>query len=323
MIYLMFTSAIALSACAAYYSIAGLVTIFSAAAIPIMIMGSSLEVAKLVLASWLYRNWNGVPKLLKSYYVFAVVILMTLTSLGIFGFLSKAHSDQSLISGDVLAKVAVYDEKIKILKENIDANRKALKQLDEQVDQVMGRSDSEKGAERSIFIRKSQQSERNSLQKQIEANQKEINSINESNAPLRAQVRKVEAEVGPIKYIAALIYGNAIDQNLLESAVRIVIIMIVIVFDPLAVLMLIGANWSLKEQKAFPSKDIIKETNPTTPVSFEDEISDEQVWDDILENKEEPIDEINLEPQKTIIEEVDELQSKNVYYDSLGRRITP
>jgi hypothetical protein len=167
---------------------------------------------------------------------------MILTSMGIFGYLSKAHSDQSLVSGDVQAKIAIYDEKIKIERENIDANRKALKQLDEAVDQIMGRSTSETGAEKAVQIRRSQQAERGRLLREIEQSQKRIGTLNEERAPIAAEVRKVEAEVGPIKYIAALVYGDNPDTNLLERAVRWMIIMIVLVFDPLALALILAAN---------------------------------------------------------------------------------
>ena len=124
---------------------------------------------------------------------------MLITSLGVFGFLSKAHSDQSLVSGDVLAKISVYDEKIRTSKENIDANRKALKQMDEAVDQVMGRSTSETGADKAVGIRRAQQRERARLQSEIVAEQKTISQLSEERAPIAAEVRKVEAEVGRSK----------------------------------------------------------------------------------------------------------------------------
>jgi hypothetical protein len=170
------------------------------------------------------------------------MFLMLLTSMGIFGYLSKAHSDQSLVSGDSIAKVAIYDEKIKISRDNIDANRKALKQMDEAVDQVMGRSQDEKGADKAVAIRRGQQKERARILVDIEAEQKKITSLNEERAPLAAEFRKVESEVGPIKYIAALIYGDNPDSNVLEKAVRLVIIMIVLVFDPLALTLILAAN---------------------------------------------------------------------------------
>ncbi|NBR25861.1 MAG: hypothetical protein EBU08_19195, partial [Micrococcales bacterium] len=195
--------ALIISAVAAYYSIVGLTAIFSTAVIPIMIMGASLEVGKLVAAVWLKLNWHRANITYKMYLVPAVAFLMLLTSMGIFGFLSKAHSDQSLVSGDSMAKVAIYDEKIRISKDNIEANRKALKQMDEAVDQVMGRSADEKGADKAVGVRRSQQKERARLLVEIEAEQKKITNLNEERAPLAAEFRKVESEVGPIKYIAA------------------------------------------------------------------------------------------------------------------------
>jgi hypothetical protein len=169
--------------------------------------------------------------------------------MGIFGFLSKAHSDQSLVSGDVTAKIAVYDEKIKTAKENIDANRRALKQMDEAVDQVMGRSTDEKGADKAVALRRTQQKERGRLLAEIETYQKTVSSLNEERAPIAAEVRKVEAEVGPLKYIAAMIYGDNPDENSLERSVRWLIILLIAVFDPLAVLMLIAANLTQIKQK--------------------------------------------------------------------------
>jgi Skp family chaperone for outer membrane proteins len=195
---------------------------------------------------------------MKAYLCVAVVVLMLITSMGIFGFLSKAHSDQGMVSGDVQAKIAIYDEKIKTERENIDANRKALKQMDEAVDQVMGRSADEKGADKAVAIRRAQQKERARLLADIAEAQKKITVLNEERAPIAAEVRKVEAEVGPIKYIAALIYGDNPDANLLERAVRWVIILLVTVFDPLAVMMLLAATESrkwIREKPKYESDD--------------------------------------------------------------------
>jgi len=251
--------ALSLSAIAAYYSVAGLAAIFAAAVIPIITMGSVLELAKVVVTLWLHEYWSRCRLLMKLYLLSAVCMLMLITSMGIFGFLSKAHSDQSLVSGDVQAKISVYDEKIKIAKDNIDANRKALKQLDEAVDQVMGRSADEKGADKAVAIRRSQGKERARLIADIEAEQKKITSLNEEAAPIRSEVRKVEAEVGPIKYIAAMIYGDNPDANLLERSVRWVIILLVFVFDPLAIMMLLSATESLKWAREIPVKKINEE----------------------------------------------------------------
>ena len=248
MTYLLFTVALSLSALAAYYAVMGLIAIFAAAVVPIALMGSLLEASKLVVASWLYRNWKEIPALMKSYFVVALVVLMLLTSMGIFGFLSKAHLDQAIPTGDVQSKLALIDEKIKTQKENINANRKELTQLDAQVDQTIARTDDAKGTERAITVRRAQQKDRVRILNEIGTAQTKIAKYNEERAPIASEVRKVEAEVGPIKYIAALIYGDesANDVTMLEKAVRIVTILIVIVFDPLAVLLLIAANWNLK-----------------------------------------------------------------------------
>jgi len=239
-------SGLTISAVAIWYSVAGLVSIFAAAVIPIIVMGVALEISKLIATVWLKLNWQRAPVFIRTYLLVAIAILMLITSMGIFGFLSKAHSDQSLVSGDVQSRIAIYDEKIKTAKENIEANRKQLKQMDEAVDQVMGRSTDEKGADKSNNIRRSQQRDRTALAKDIEANQKLIATLNDEAAPIRAEVRKVEAEVGPIKYIAAFIYGDNPDANILEKAVTWVIIIIVSVFDPLAVILLIASQYSFQ-----------------------------------------------------------------------------
>lgn len=246
---LLLITAIALSGVAEYYAIMGLIAIFAGAPISIAVMGVVLGVAKIIVTSWLYRNWKTTPLLMKAYFVSAIAVLMLLTSMGIFGYLSKAHLEHSNISGDVVAKIQIYDEKILVLKDNIDANRKALKQFDEAVDQIMGRSNDEKGAEKAVNVRRSQQKERARLQAEIQADQKTISSLNEERAPIAAEVRKVEAEVGPIKYIAALIYGDSTDVTLLEKSVRWMILLIVFVFDPLAVLMFIAYNQGVLRNK--------------------------------------------------------------------------
>ena len=251
--------ALILSTIAAWYSIIGLTTIFAGAVVPVIIMGSALELAKITATVWLRKYWHRAGFLLKLYLVPAVMAIALITSMGIFGFLSKAHMDQGVTSGDVQAKIAIYDEKIKTEKENIEANRKALKQMDEGVDQVLGRSTDEKGAEKAVAMRKSQQKERTRLQNEILQSQKSIQGLNNEREPIAAEVRKVEAEVGPIKYIAALLYGDNPDTNVLERAVRWVIILLVIVFDPLALMLVLAANqskdWDDEDEPAYEADD--------------------------------------------------------------------
>jgi len=316
MTYLLFAAALGLSACAAYYSVMGLIVIFAASVVPIFIMGTLLEASKLVVASWIYRNWKEIPLMMKSYFTIALLILMMLTSMGIFGYLSKAHLDQNIPSGDVAAKLALIDEKIKTEKENINASRKEITQLDQQVDQTIGRTSDDKGAERAISIRRGQQKDRQRILKEISDSQSKIATYNEERAPIASEVRKVEAEVGPIKYIAALIYGDNPESDVLEKAVRWVIILIVSVFDPLAVLLLIAANWQQKREEETPGLDIfagkadikidegllpeVPEPTKTISISVGDEINTEdqseinptysQDVPEVLEGSEEELD---------------------------------
>jgi hypothetical protein len=275
---ILFLTAILISVVAEFYSIAGLVAIFSSQAIASIIMGAALGVGKLVAASWVYRNWNTAPRILKYYFTVAVVVLSLITSMGIFGYLSKAHLDQSVVIGGSADKVRILDEKIKTSKENIEANRKSLKQMDDAVDQIMARSTDEKGADKAAALRRSQGKERTNLLGSIESEQKRIISINEERAPLAADLSKIEAEVGPIKYVAELVYGES-SEEMIGKAVRMMIILIIFVFDPLAILLLIAANMELKkiEQpwlepfQAFDKKEKSDSVNVEARYNIEDD----------------------------------------------------
>lgn len=240
--------AIAVSAIAAYYSIVGLVAIFAAAVIPVAIMGSALEVAKLVTVSWLYQNWKIAPKLLKYYLSTAVVILMLITSLGIFGFLSKAHIDQTLLSGDNTIQITQLDKQINRTQRNIDDAEKVISQLDTQVETLI-KFDRIRGPNGSIAVRKSQRGERAELNGIIDNAASRISTLQTKRATLQKEQIKLEADVGPIRYVAELIYGSDVGTNQLETAVRWTIIFVIIVFDPLAVLLLIAANMGLTKPK--------------------------------------------------------------------------
>ncbi len=295
---LVLVTALTLSGIAAWYSILGLIAIFAAAVIPIIIMGGALEFAKVVTTVWLHRYWDKVSWQLKIYLVPAVISLALLTSMGIFGFLSKAHMDQGIVSGDSQAKLSLYDEKIKTQRDNIEIARKALTQMDAQVDARLSRGDSENGAERAVQIRRQQAKERQQLQKEIGEAQKEIAKLNEERAPIAAENRKIEAEVGPIKYIAALIYGDNPDANLLERAVRWVIILIVLVFDPLALTLVIAANTSRRWENE----------NATTDNNNDNEHSNSEGTDEQPDRPDTVVDEVvpdepkPNEPEKSVLE---------------------
>jgi len=277
--------ALTLSSIAAWYSVAGLTAIFAAAVIPIIIMGGSLEVAKVVTTVWLHRYWDKCRFAMRSYLTLAVIILALVTSMGIFGFLSKAHMDQGIPTGDVAAQIALIDEKIAIQKEliksereNIESARKALSQLDAQVSARLERGTSEASAERSVQIRAAQRRDRAGYTKEIEDAQSRIEKLNATvqqlsieKAPLASQYRKIEAEVGPIKYIAALIYGDNPDNATLERAVRWVIILLIFVFDPLALILVVAAissyKWEFDEKKEEPKYE--PDNGPLTDIQIE------------------------------------------------------
>jgi hypothetical protein len=259
--------ALLLSATAAWYSISGLTAIFAAAIVPIIIMGIVLETAKIVTSLWLHKYWDTCGWQLKLYLVPAVIILAFITSMGIFGFLSKAHSDQALVSSNVLAKLEVFDTKLDNAKAIIQSNKQSLVQLDAQVDQLLVRSDDANGAMIAARLRNRQKAERTQLLNSISNNQDTISEINEKSAPLRAEARQLEAEVGPIKYIAALIYGTDLNQTMLESAVRAIIILLVVVFDPLALALIIAAQKAQVEPVAVPQPKEEVEEEEEEPMS--------------------------------------------------------
>jgi len=239
--------AIAISGVAAWYSIVGLMAIFAAAAIPIAVMGGVLEVGKLLTASWLYQNWKICPKLLKTYLTGSVIVLMFITSMGIFGFLSKAHIDQTLVGGDNSLEIRAIDQQIEREQRRIKDAEMVITQLDNAVETLI-EYDRIRGPDGAIAVRESQRVERGSLAGIISEASDEIKRLRDDVRPLQKQQLQLEAEVGPIKYIAALFYKDT-NKSVLEEAVRWVIITIIFVFDPLAVLLIICANMTLSKPK--------------------------------------------------------------------------
>ena len=254
-ILIVFLSAISISVIAAGYSIMGLATLFAGAVIPIIAMGSALEVGKLVAASWLYNNWRNplVPQSIKAYLTSAVVVLIFITSMGIFGFLSKAHLDQVQPVSSNNIKIELIDKQIDQQQIIIDRSQKTLDQLDKALDKYIDME----YVTRGLKERKKQEEERNLLTTAINNASDEIGKLTLQKAELALEQDKIEAEVGPIKYIAELIYGDEAKDHF-DKAVRWVIIVLIFVFDPLAVLLLIAANISLRTRHE--KKEAIKET---------------------------------------------------------------
>ncbi len=241
-----FISAISISIIAAGYSIMGLATLFAGAVIPIIAMGSALEVGKLVATSWLYNNWRNelVPKSIKAYLTFAVIVLVFITSMGIFGFLSKAHLDQVKPTSSNEIRIELIDKQISQQENIIDRAENTLDQLDKALDKYIDME----YVTRGLKEREKQKPERDALNLVINNAIDELSNLSLAKSALELKQDKIEAEVGPIKYIAELIYGDEAKDHF-DKAVRWVIIVLIFVFDPLAVLLLIAANISLRSRK--------------------------------------------------------------------------
>jgi hypothetical protein len=244
---LLLLSALSVSVVAGWFSIVGLMAIFPAAATAILAMGVVLEVAKLVTASWLYRYWKTTTILLKTYFTSAVIILSVITSMGIFGFLSKAHLEQTISTGDNTLQVARLDRLIENEERRITDAQTVLDQLDETV-QTLIDYDRIRGDDGAVATRERQTEERNELNGIIDAALSEIDRISDEKLILETEQLQIEVEVGPILYVAEMIYGNT-DKATIDKAVRGVIILLIVVFDPLAILLVIATNMSLKERR--------------------------------------------------------------------------
>ena len=234
--------ALSISAVAAYYSIVGLMAIFSAAAFSIAVMGVVLEIGKLVTASWLYQNWKTVPKVLKYYLTSAVVILMFITSMGIFGYLSKSHIDAGTNTSQVTVKLDRVNSRIASEQKVIDRAERQLENLDKALERYVELGAVSKGLDR----RESQEEERLKLTNMVNKSQEKIDEYLDEKSEYQLEIKNFEVEVGPLKYISALLYGDDA-LTFLENAVRWVILILVFVFDPLAVLLVVAANITIRD----------------------------------------------------------------------------
>ena len=254
-----FLTAIGLSGIAAYYSVIGLAQIFPGSYWPIIVMGSVLEVSKLVTVSWLYNNWNDTVRIMRYYFLSAIVLLMLITSMGIFGYLSKAHLDTNIIVGANSVQLKTLDTQEKIAKERLTY--------------LLQRAGDPATATRKIDV-------------QIQETQTELKRISNEKLPLLSEENKLTAEIGPIKYIAELFYSKD-DPNFIDKAVRSVILIIIIVFDPLAVLLLIASNQTYQRikqpvevesvKKAKKKKELDKPASPSLESFFKDENKNNEI----------------------------------------------
>ena len=253
-VWLPFSTAIALSGIAAYYSVIGLAQIFPGSFWPIILMGSILEIAKLVTVSWLYNNWNNTIRVMRYYFLSAIVLLMVITSMGIFGYLSKAHLDSNVILGANTVQLKTLETQEKIAKDRLTY--------------LLQRAGDPATAS-------------NKIDKQIQDTQTELKRISTEKLPLMAEENKLAAEIGPIKYIAELFYSKD-DPGFIDKAVRAVIMVIIIVFDPLAVLLLIAANQTYKNIQNSPKEELrpIKKAKKKKVVDNTPHISIESFYTD-------------------------------------------
>ena len=255
---LVLLTGIIISAVAAYYSIAGLTTIFAGAFWPVVIMGSVLEVGELVAISWLYRNWDYAPKLIRYYFLCAILVLMAITSMGIFGFLSRAHIEQSLtLNTGVAEQIQIVDNQIKFSQDNIADLDSQIAQIDAAINNMTQRNQ----AQSSLRAATAQRKTRSDLVDKKQEEVKKLSSIKTERIKYDSEFKKMEAEVGPIKYLAEMIYGNS-DKDLVDKAVRFVIILLIFVFDPLAVLLLIAYNISVKRDDTPEFLDLSSNESP-------------------------------------------------------------
>jgi hypothetical protein len=245
----LFTS-LTLATTAAYFSIVGLMTIFSGAAIAIAFMATVLEFGKIVSAAWLHYEWDRINNMVRAYFTTAVVVLMLITSMGIFGYLSKAHIDASITGDSYSLEASIVDKRLDGKQLQLDNLTGRLESLDYvlQTSQPKDRN----------YVNKVQTPERNEINANIDILVDEIVSLNEQKMPILRQQLDQEAELGPVKYIADMIYGDDA-ESYYDNAVRWIILTIIFVFDPLAIMLLIVSTAAFKREREAPAKPLIDE----------------------------------------------------------------
>ena len=289
--------ALCLSGIAGFYSIIGMTAIFSAAVIPIAIMTGVLELAKITLASWLYQHWKVTPLFLKIYFISAIAILMAITSLGIFGFLSHAHADQQLDSDAIAQQTSIIDARITSDKDKQVRLTNSLDLLDKSV--TVRLTDSHAG--QALKSLKSQKSDREEIQKNIDTIQSDIDNLNSQKLKIQHSQSLINSKLGPIRYVAQL-FGGGSDEASMDSAVRYMILTIILVFDPLAVLMLIAANMSIQHahNPQISSRNEIKTLSNLWSKKSKKSLDSPPQPEEIVNTAQEPILTTESEPLTTV-----------------------
>jgi len=238
-------AALFLSCVSAYFSITGMAMLFSGATVAVMIMATALEFSKIISAAWLQRNWKTSPKLIRIYLILATVILVLLTSMGTFGYLSRAH----LATADSLQ---LSHLQIQPLQEQFDLEQSKLKNAQTSLD-TLDRFANTSNPKDAPFVRYLQKAERQRIDNQISDSTGKLEVLNSKLLPLKTKEAVTTSDIGPLKYIAEMIYGKDA-SNHFDETVRFVIIFIVMVFDPLAIILLLAGNSSISNEVILPPK---------------------------------------------------------------------
>lgn len=264
-------AALSITSVAGYFAILGLMAIFPGSVYAIGAMGVVLEFAKLTTASWIYRNWTVANKLLKTYFTVAVIVLSFITSMGVFGYLSKAHLEHSVTTGDNSIQIERIDARIADQQRRIDDANRVVAQLDETVETLI-EYDRIRGEDGAVAVRQQQETERAGLREIITGATTQMDDLLDEKQSLETAQLSIEAEVGPIKYVAELFYGSG-DKSTIDKAVRMMIIILISVLDPLAILLVIAANMSMLQLK---KKDLTIEEVPDTIEDDPQEVTEDE-----------------------------------------------
>lgn len=252
------TVAIVLSIAAGTISVVGLANIFSGAYWAVVIVASILEVAKVVTAAWLDHHWKLIRFQLKLYLCIAILVLMGITSLGIYGFFARSHIEQQaqMQTGEV-SKIPLVQMKIDQEKQKLTDFDKQIEQLDKSLQAIIDKGKSSKDAKSAVQETDKQRKNRTELVNQKSAVFDSISKLELEKTQLQNTVKKQEVEVGPLKYLASLFNDNVTEQHL-EQAVRILILCLIFVFDPLAIALIVASNTKVSYYKMYQQSKVRK-----------------------------------------------------------------
>ena len=244
--YLAFLTSLLVAGVAAYFSVIGLATIFAGSYVAVLVMAGTLEVGKLVTAGFLHIRWSDINRWMRWYLSSAVVILMLITSLGIFGFLSKANIEQNLVGDNQSLELSIIDKRLDAKEAELDRIEERLANLDNIINTAR--------PEDRNYIDRRQRDERAEIAEDIDLVVDEIVLLNEEKLPIEREQLIQQGEIGPILYVAEMIYGEGVGKDKLDNAARILIMFIIFAFDPLAVLLLVSSV-GLISRKIVPDDD--------------------------------------------------------------------